>query len=129
MTLAVDMGRKATKTNKNFFCGSFLSLMSCVFHAFPSVHCCLVVTFWERANLLALVCDVYCAFVNFHCGILGQVWYLIVSFPEFCFLSNFYLLSLRYEDLVIINFLNMINYTIHRCVLKIKSTFKKSDLS
>ena len=35
---------------------------------------------------MALVCDVYCAFVTFHCGILGQVWYLIVSFPDICHL-------------------------------------------
>ena len=27
---------------------------------FSSVHCCLVVTCWERADLLALVGDVYC---------------------------------------------------------------------
>ena len=32
--------------------------MSCVCHAFASVHCCLVVTCSERADLLALVCDV-----------------------------------------------------------------------
>ena len=51
------------------------------------VHCCLVVTCWERADLLALVGDVYCIFVTFPCGILGQVWYLIVSFPDFCRLS------------------------------------------
>ena len=44
-----------------------------------SVHCYLVVTCLERADLLALVCDVYCIFVTFPCGILGQVWYLIVS--------------------------------------------------
>ena len=35
-----------------------LLFMSCVCHAFASVHCCLVVTCWERADLLALVCDV-----------------------------------------------------------------------
>ena len=45
-------------------------LVSCVFHAFASVHCCLVVTCWERAALLALVGDVYCYFVTFLCGIL-----------------------------------------------------------
>ena len=33
-------------------------LMSSVCHAFVSVHCCLFVTCWERADLLALVCDV-----------------------------------------------------------------------
>ena len=46
--------------------------MSCVCHAFVSAHCCLVVT-QERADLLALVCDVYCDFVTFPFGILGQV--------------------------------------------------------
>ena len=37
----------------------------CVSYAFASVHCCLVVTCWERAGLLALVGDVYCIFVTF----------------------------------------------------------------
>ena len=63
--------------------------MSCVCHAFVSVHCCLVVICWERADLLALVGDVYYNFVTFPCGILGQAWYLIVSFPDLCCLSYF----------------------------------------
>ena len=63
--------------------------MPCVSHAFASVHSCLVVTCWERADLLALVGDVYCIFVTFPCGILGQVWYLIVSFPDLC-LERYY---------------------------------------
>ena len=63
--------------------------VSCVSHAFVSVHCCLVVTCWERADLVALVGDVYCIFVTFPCGILGQVWYLIVSFPDLYLLSYF----------------------------------------
>ena len=54
--------------------------MSCVSQALASVHCCLVVTCWERIDPLALVGDVYCIFVTFQCGILGQVWYLIVYF-------------------------------------------------
>ena len=58
--------------------------MSCVCHAFASVHCCLVVTCQERADLLALVCDVSLFLVTFPCGILGQVWYLIVSIPDLC---------------------------------------------
>ena len=53
--------------------------VSCVSHAFASVHCCLVVSYWERSDLLALVSDVYCIFVTSLCGILGQVWYLINS--------------------------------------------------
>ena len=63
--------------------------MSCVSHAFGSVHCCPVVTCRERAYLLALVGDVYRIFVTFPFGILGQVWYLIVSFPDLCHLSYF----------------------------------------
>ena len=31
----------------------------------------------------------YCAFVTFPCGILGQVWYLILSIPDPCHISNF----------------------------------------
>ena len=64
-------------------CGAGLGL-----YAFASVHCCLVVT-QERADLLALVCDVYCDFAIFPFGILGQVWYLIVSIPDPCCLSYF----------------------------------------
>ena len=39
--------------------------MSCVCQAFASVQCCLVVTCWERADLLALVCDVKLCFCRF----------------------------------------------------------------
>ena len=31
----------------------------------------------------------WCVFVTFPCGIMGQVWYLIASIPEFCRLSYF----------------------------------------
>ena len=44
----------------------------------------------KRADLLALVDDVYCIFANFPGGILGQVWYLIVSVPDLCLLSYFH---------------------------------------
>ena len=64
--------------------------MPCVPHEFASVHCCLVVICCERADLLALVGDVYCIFVTFPSGNLGQVWYLIVSFPDLCRLSYFH---------------------------------------
>ena len=42
----------------------------------------------EEADLLALVCDVYCDFVTYTFGIPGQVWYLIVLIPDPCCLSN-----------------------------------------
>ena len=32
-----------------------------------------------------------CVFVTFPCGVLGQVWYLIVSSPELCLLPHFIL--------------------------------------
>ena len=63
--------------------------VSFVSHAFTSVHCCLVITCWERVYLLVIVGDVYCIFVTFQCDILGQVCYFIVSFPDLCRLSYF----------------------------------------
>ena len=43
--------------------------MSCVFHAFASIHCCLVVTCWEMVDFLTLLCDVQLFFVTFPYGI------------------------------------------------------------
>ena len=37
----------------------------CVLQAFAFIHSCFVVTCWERADLLALVGDVYCIFFYF----------------------------------------------------------------
>ena len=54
------------------FCGSFVLFMSCVCHAFTSVHCDLVVTCWERADLWLLFVKSNCDFVTFRWGILGQ---------------------------------------------------------
>ena len=63
--------------------------VSCVCYAFASVYCSHVVTCWEKADLLALVGDFYLIFVTFPCDILGQTWYLIVSFPDLYPLSYF----------------------------------------
>ena len=42
-----------------FFCGSFMFFcLVCAMHLYVSVYMCLVVTCWERADLLALVCGV-----------------------------------------------------------------------
>ena len=97
--------------------------MSCVFHAFASVHCCFVVTCWERADLLALVCDVYCVFVIFPCGTLGQVWYLILSFPDLYHLS--YFISLNYA----IVYLQKDCYAYQNLSYVCCSKTKKTDLS
>ena len=72
-----------------FLCGSFVLFMACVCHAFASVHCCLVVTYWLRANLFVPFVMFNCIFVTLPCGILGQVWYVIVSIPDRCRLSYF----------------------------------------
>ena len=61
-----------------------------VWYAVLSAHCSLVVTFWEKANRLALLCVVFsCVFATFQCGVLGQVCYLILSIPNICLLTDF----------------------------------------
>ena len=50
-----------------------------------------VITCWERADLLALLCVMFlCVFVSFPFGVSGQVWYLIVSIPDLCLLFYFH---------------------------------------
>ena len=76
-----------TVQRRCFFCWSFMLSLSCICFVMlscASVSWCLVVTCWERTDLLALVCD-----VTFPFGILGQVWYLIVLIPDFCPLFYF----------------------------------------
>ena len=65
----------------------FLSCVCYDFYLYPSVYLCLVVTCWERADLLALVCGVYLGVCHFPFGIMGQLWYLIVSIPDLCTLT------------------------------------------
>ena len=47
-----------TVPRRYIFGGSFVLFLYCLCHAFASAHCCLVVTCWEKADLLALVCGV-----------------------------------------------------------------------
>ena len=66
----------------------FLLFMFRVCLFFLSVHCSLVVTCWEMADLLALLYVMfYCVFVTLPCGVLGQEWRLTVSIPDVCLLS------------------------------------------
>ena len=94
-----------------------LCFVSCVSHAFTSVHCCPVVTCCERAGLLAIVGDVYYIFVSFPFGILGQMWYLIISFTELCLFLIYVLLrpylcfiSFLYLDLYVFGDDALISY-------------------
>ena len=67
---------------------------SCVCPAFVSVHCCLVVTCWERADLLALVCDVLLCFCHFPMWypvdrrVCRCTWFFILSIPDLCHLET-----------------------------------------
>ena len=59
----------------------------CLCHTVLSVSCSLVVTCWERADLLALLRVMLSfIFVTFPYIVLGQVWPLIVSIHDFCLL-------------------------------------------
>ena len=70
-----------------FLCLVFL-MLSCLFVA------ALWSPAWKRlTSFLALVGEVYCIFVTFPCGFLGQVWYLVVSFPDLCVFLTFILLT------------------------------------
>ena len=73
-----------------YFCCVFV-MLSCA-----SVYCCLVVTCWETADLLALVCDVILGVCYFPFGILGQVWQLIISIPDIFPLS--YLFTIKTSE-------------------------------
>ena len=64
---------------------SVLCLLCLCAHLFI---CTLVVTCWQRAALLAVVCGVYCEFVTFPL-VFCVVWYLIVSIPYPCTLTYF----------------------------------------
>ena len=57
----------------------------------------------------SLVCDVVLAlFVTFQYSVLGQVWFLIVSIPDFCFLSFF-------GDLVMFIIAVVRIYSVNKC--------------
>ena len=71
------------------FCDVMLSML------FLFCPFCLVVTCWERADVLALLYVIfYCVFVTFPCHVLGQVWYLIVLIPDLCLFTYMRCLSL-----------------------------------
>ena len=78
---------------------SDLCLLSDFSYTVLSVACSLVVTRLEGAELLALLCEMFsCVFVTFQCGVLGQVWYSIVSILYLCILLYFdYLANKRYS--------------------------------
>ena len=57
-----------TVPRRYFFCGSFVLFMSCVCHAFVSVHWCLEVTWRERDDLLLVMFIVFFYFPMWYPG-------------------------------------------------------------
>ena len=68
---------------------------------FPNhTHLLIVVTCWEKADLLTLFYVMFsCAVVTspFSYGFLGQVWYLILSIPDLYLFSYFYCTALSHN--------------------------------
>ena len=76
--------------------GFFLLLLWIICYlylVFIMLSCLFIAALWSPSGkgltswLLFLMS--YCDFVTFPCGILGQVWYLIVLIPDLCSLSYF----------------------------------------
>ena len=57
----------------------------CICHTVFSVPCSLLITCLERADFLSILYLYFLVFfVIFPYGVLGQVWYFIVSIPDIC---------------------------------------------
>ena len=73
---------------------SFVDRLCCLCLVFVMLSRLIVAALWSTAGwgggseLLGHFGDVYCDFVTFPLGVLGQVWYLIVSIPDPCCLST-----------------------------------------
>ena len=49
--------------------------------------CLFIAALWSTAGEMYVMFS--CVFVTFPCGVLGKVWYLIVSIPDLCLLSYY----------------------------------------
>ena len=77
----------------------FAICVSC--HTVLFVPCSLLVTCWERTDLLAILYVMFfCVFVTVPYDVLGQVWYLIVWIPgPSPYFEKFPLIRLLIDDL------------------------------
>ena len=100
-TYKAQLSSKRKRTDADFprrylFCGSFMFLFCLVFamSLCASVYMCFVVTCWERADLLALVCGVYCEFVTFplvswvRCGTWLYRFLIFAPLPTFIWIKD-----------------------------------------
>ena len=61
-----------------------------VWHVFVSVRCSPLATCCEKADLLVrLYVKFSCVLVSLPCGVMGQVWYLILSILDLCLFTYF----------------------------------------
>ena len=67
----------------------FALLMPFVSHAFASVLAALLSPAGKGLTSWLLLVMFYCIFVTFPLGIMGQMRYLTVSFPDLCYRSYF----------------------------------------
>ena len=74
-----------------FFC-LVCVMLSCLFIAALWSHDGKELTSWLSFMIFN------CEFVAFQCGILGQVWYLVVLIPDLCCLSYFRAYTLLYNS-------------------------------
>ena len=108
-----------TVPRRCFFCESFFVIyVLCL-------SCFLVCSLQPCGHLLcSLVCEVFMCFVIFQCGVLGQVWYLIVSIPDLCLLTYF----LHYNFLKLHKSCHKIRYIISLAVRTIPYNSKTFSL-
>ena len=109
-------------------CVIYVLCLSC----FRVVHCCLVVTCWERADLMDLVCDVslcFCHFPMWYPGsVVQKLLYTYYTF-NFCFLLMKSSITARWwhmedrKELVVFvkNRLQSIYMSINSCVYNLKT--------
>ena len=63
------------------------SLFFCLYYTILSGLCCLMITCWERVDLMTPLCVMFIyVFITFPYGVSGQMRYLFVSIPELCLL-------------------------------------------
>ena len=93
-----------------YFCLVFV-MLSCA-----SVYWCLVVTCWERSDLMALVCDVL--LWKCHFPILVQIWCLIVSIPDLCPPSYFNKANYHWSKMLWLTTSGTTYIEPHKCTLK-----------
>ena len=78
----------------------------CLCYIVLSVSFSFVVNCCENDDFLDLICLMFffvCVLFTFPYGILGQVWYLIVSIPDFCHPSYFANTCQRHETLKLLH--------------------------